>query len=404
MKSIRALSAFVLFLVWANLGAQNIYKGYIFDSVSQKPIENAEIIVDSTFSTSSDASGFFTFFSKRNIVSVEVRHLSYTPARMKMAKNSVNTIHLSPSAINLAEFALTIKKPEEVMPGKKYQILDYEFDNNHILMLALENQSIFTPVLLLANLDGDTLFRLKVSNPTGLCKNYNGDVYYLTKKAALKICTDNNRIQLRDPMTIDEFNLENQAIVSKDEERYYLKSYAYKNQQVNYFSYNENEDKLDLFRSVCNDEVLANEKFGPYFKGKEEDLRFQELIILRPIFAPLVKCHDTLLIFNFVDSKLEKYSKETEMLSKTSIDFQKSKALVNEIYIDNISQQIYFLFRKNGISQLKEISKTDGHIIKTVKIPDFVYVENIKINNGIVYFLYKEKTNQEFKKLFAYHI
>lgn len=404
MKSNRTLFVLVLFFVLIKSNAQNNFKGYVYDSISSKAVENAEIIVDSAFSTSTDAKGFFTFFSKKNIASIEIRHLSYVPKKMKLEKNSIKTIHLNPSAINLAEFVLTIKKPEEVMPGKKYQILDYEFDKKNIIMLALENQSIFAPVLLLANLNGDTLYRTKVSNPIGLCKNYNGDVYYLTKKSAIKISTDNDKIKLTDPMTIDEFTLENEAIVTKDEDQYYLKSYAYKNQQINYYSYNENEDKLNLFRSLCNEDVLANEKFGPYFKGKEEDLRFQELIILRPIFAPLVKCHDTLLIFNFVDSRLEKYSKETEMLSKTNIDFQKSNALVKEIYVDNITQQIYFLFRKNGISQLKEISKTDGHIIKTVKIPDYVYVENIKINNGIVYFLYKEKTDQEYKKLFAYRI
>jgi len=62
--------------------------------------------------------------------------------------------------------------------------------------------------------------------------------------------------------------------------------------------------------------------------------------------------------------------------------------------------KVYTRFRQDGITSLREIDLKSGALINNITIPEFVHIENIRINNNIIYFLYKEKINQEYKQLY----
>jgi len=73
-------------------------------------------------------------------------------------------------------------------------------------------------------------------------------------------------------------------------------------------------------------------------------------------------------------------------------------------YADEITGKAYSLFKINGISKLCEISLETGEIINENIIPNFKYIENIKVRNGFVYFLYRINSPLELMKLYKMEI
>lgn len=380
-----------------------LIKGYVLDSVTNEAVVNAEIVVsgygDKGFT---DEKGFFSFKSATRECTVEIHGISYNPKKIYVNSASGFTkIFVSSKSYNLSPVEITVNKPNDMLPGIRYHIMDFEFVGNYIVILAYERQSVFLPKLLLINQKGDTLCTVEVHKPLKLCKDYDGKIYYVSKTESYEIILDSNVIKLCNSVCNEDFERINKTIIEHYGNNYYLKQYQCNNQILNYYNYDEVNDELNCFRSISDEDNIQRNRWGAYFDGKEEDLRFQQLIINHALNVPFFKLHDTIFLLNFLQSKLEKYSVLSDTLAEINIDFHNDKSFTNDLFIDKIQSKVYTLFIKNGISQIKQISTVDGDIIQTIEIPDFVFIEKIKINDGKIYFLYKTKDLSEYKKLYC---
>lgn len=380
-----------------------LIKGYVLDSVTNEAVVNAEIVVsgygDKGFT---DEKGFFSVKSATRECTVEIHGISYNPQKIYVNSASGFTkIFVSSKSYNLSPVEITVNKPNDMLPGIRYHIMDFEFVGNYIVILAYERQSVFLPKLLLINQKGDTLCAVEVHKPLKLCKDYDGKIYYVSKTESYEIILDSNVIKLCNSVCNEDFERINKTIIEHYGNNYYLKQYQCNNQILNYYNYDEVNDELNCFRSISDEDNIQRNRWGAYFDGKEEDLRFQQLIINHALNVPFFKLHDTIFLLNFLQSKLEKYSVLSDTLAEINIDFHNDKSFTNDLFIDKIQSKVYTLFIKNGISQIKQISTVDGDIIQTIEIPDFVFIEKIKINDGKIYFLYKTKDLSEYKKLYC---
>ncbi|HNZ42693.1 MAG TPA: hypothetical protein PLI16_05335 [Bacteroidales bacterium] len=408
----RSLTIVIAILILAHcyVPGQEVFtiKGYVVDSLTLLPVENAEIVTEGfTLKTSPDKNGFFSFVSPVSECWIEVSCLSYNTKKCKVSGKALSEIRISPKSYDLPSVEIRERKPLDLMPGMSYQVMDYEFAGENIILLAYERQSIFLPKLLLINRQGDTLDVLTVSRPEKLCRDFDEKVCFLTKTSCYELETGNNEISLHYQGSREDFEQINKTIVSREGSVFYLRQFLDNNQTLNYYTYQNETDQLNCFRNISDRSAINANRRGVYFDGKEEDLRFQELIINRPVFAPLFMIEDTMLLFNFLESKLEKYSVETgnpQEIGETSIALHHSKGFVNNMIIDHARHKIYGIFREKGISKLKEICPSDGTISQIFEIQDFIYIENIKINDGVVYFLYKSKDLSEYKKLYTMKI
>lgn len=398
----------ILLLTFSISKAQYYYliQGYVFDSTTKNAVTNAEIIIsESNFNAITDEKGFFSVKSPIRECNIEVHCISYNLKKIHIDNTSENVnIFVSSKSYNLSPAEITTNKPKDIMPGKRYQIMDYEFAGNDIVILAYEKQSVFSPKLLLINHNGDTLCTIDVTKPLKLCSDFDGKIFYISKTESYEINIDSNFIRLCNPISNESFDRINKTIIVHAGNNYYLKQYLCNNQILNYFNFDEVNNNLNCFRSISDEDNIRRNRWGSYFDGKEEDLRFQELIINHALNAPLFKLHDTIFLLNFLQSKLEKYSVFSDTLSEVNIDFNDDKSFTNDLFIDKIQSKVYTLFRKNGISLIKQISTVNGEIIQSIEIPDFVFIEKIKIYDGKVYFLYKTKDLTEYKKLYCMKI
>jgi len=379
--------------------------GSIFDSLTLEPVANVEVVISGfTDKAYSDEDGFFTLIVPAKSCEVELHCISYNPKKYVLNSAAPVKLYINQRSYNLSSVEISANRPKDLMPGISYQIMDYEFFGENIILLAYEKQSFLAPKLLLINNNGDTLSAVDVQKPLKLCRDFDDKVYFMSKTTSFEINADNDRITLCNPVNNEDFEKINNSIVGHDGNNYYLRQYLNNDQVLNYYNYDERNDQLGCFRTITDMETIQRNRWGAYFDGKEEDIRFQQLIMNRALYAPLVKLQDTILLFNFLQSKLEKYSLTSDTISEVTIDFHRSKSFSDDLFIDQLQSKVYTLFMKNGISQIKEISTVNGVVVQTIDIPDFVFIEKIKINNGTLYFLYKSKDLFEYKKLYTMKI
>jgi len=401
----------LLFLLIVSLGCngQNLYfiKGYIIDSLSNEPVAGAEVfILNSSEILYSDMNGFFQVPVTDTICTIEIKSISCYSKKFSFSCSADSTylFRVVRKSYELSPVDIKTNKPIDIIADIRYTVTDYEFEGDYIVLLAYKNQSMFLPKLLLVNQEGDTLNTLDVFKPHSLAKDYDGKVYFISRTSSYEIIIDNNELKLTRPQNKEDFESINNVIVGHSENNYFLKQYQYNSQILNYYNYDEVNDKLSCFRTITDEENIQRNRRGAYFDGSEADLRFQQLIMNKPVYAPLVALNDTIMLFNFLQSKLEKYTQSLDIIQEIPISFQDDRSFSKILCIDNIRSKVYSLFNKNGISQLKEINTSDGKILRTIDIPDFVFVEKIKVYDGNLYFLYKEKDMSEYKKLYKMKI
>jgi len=399
------LIAFMLAYYTGSAQAGYKIRGYIFDSLTSEPVENAEIIVSGfTKKAITDKTGFFLLTAPTPECEAELHCISYHTKKQVLSSALISIIYISHRSYNLSSVEISANKPRDLMPGISYQIMDYEFSGENIILLAYERQSLFLPKLLLINSKGDTLSAVSVSKPLRLCRDFEGKVHFMSKTTSYEINTDGNNISLCNPISNEDFERINNTIVCHDGHNYYLRQYMNNDQILNYYNYNQTLDKLDCFRTITDIETIRRNRHGVYFDGKEEDIRFQQLIMNSAVKAPLIKINDTIFLFNYLESRLEKYSITSDTLAHVDINFHRNKSFSEDLFLDNEQSKVYAMYRDKGISQVKEISTNNGAILQTIDIPDFVFIEKIKIHDGTIYFLYKSKDLSEYKKLYTMKI
>ncbi|MFH2142248.1 MAG: hypothetical protein ABIJ97_07495, partial [Bacteroidota bacterium] len=232
------------------------------------------------------------------------------------------------------------------------------------------------------------------------------NLYIVNKDSAFKINLIEKNVYYEKGLEIESFKEKLLPCVTNLNNITYLKQYYYNNQVLSYYSINSEDSLLKEFRIIADYAglrmLIDRDRFNAMGTKppSEADKRFEEMCFFDPIFAPLVKVKDKICIFNYVDSVIEIYNKYGKSVNEIPVRFHSDKTWKEEIYVDNITGKVFTLFKKNGISTIKEINMTDGKLERSIKIPNLYFIEKIKINDDCIYFLYRKNEPADLMKLY----
>jgi len=265
------------------------------------------------------------------------------------------------------------------------------------------------PLLCLLNLDGDTICTIRIKDPEELYKDCFGNNHLVTKSTAWQLFIDSNTVNFIYPSDIDKFNEVLKPVIAENNNKLFYQHYYFNNQLLQYYFYDKSVRKTEELKVIMDEKKLFllrdRERIIVGSDDPETQARFEDLAFYQPLCAPLVKINDTICIFNYVDSVIEFYSDSCRLIKETPISFHNNRFWKRGIYVDDAKGKVYALFRKNGISTLKEISLKTGGLESSIVIPEFPFIEKIKVYNDNVYFLYTEHNEMnEFKKLYKMKI
>ncbi len=416
---------FILFFMLScalSLYAQrNTYlvSGQVISSTTKLPLSRVNVQIDGTTqSTLTNDDGFFELQGKSDSLLLVFQYIGYEKKYLYItAANRLNLlVALDPKDIKLNEVTIRASPLDTVFISQRSHVLDYDFYGTNILLITFGN-TLTKAKLVLLNPLFDTLQVLSIpEKPERLFKDCLGNNHLICATHVYLIYDNSTSLQLLQPVERTEFeNVTIPCIASDSANLYFMQKSGAKeikmnyfdvethNHVVGYFSFNRVTKKQSPLLTIADEKTLAmkaeEERFssqknaaGAYRSevAKEADRLYAENAIYKEVFAPLQLIRDTIYVFDFINSRIACYSSTGTILKQVEITFHQTATWRHEIYFDEVQQKVYASFRRDGITELKEINLQTGLLGEAIRIP-FPYVGKISVHDGYVYFLYLDK-------------
>ena len=385
--------------------------GYVKNAKTNQALPQVNITVKgSNTGTISNQSGFFRLKIDHSPADVLFSSVGFSSEEISLstARNAVYHVFMSPQITELEAVTVYANKIKNLVKDEPLFVSDYEFHGDDLLLFAYRYKKVSKAELILINNDGDTITSKAVSQAERFYRDCLNNLHLITRNYAFQLFIDSNQIFMLYPTPLYEFHQNMDPLVASLDDKFFLHQYYYRNQVLQYYFFNTIDSTFHDLRVIEDVKTLRmlydNDRWGNFGYVNEFHKRFEDLFFADPIYAPLLITHDSLVILNFVDGQIEYYNNKGALLYDIPIAFQKENNWKEKVYLDEVSGKIYTLFRKNGISTLKEISLKTGKLVNSIEIPNFIFVDNIKIRDNVVYFLYKENIHQEYQQLYKMHI
>ena len=396
----RNLLLIFLTLFALNSIGQSILKGTILNEYN-RPISNVHIWVEgSTNGTISNKSGKFSIQVNSFPAKLHVSHLSYISKKVKVknAQDFKSTIKLISFVQTLPTASISNKKLVDLTENYWYDISDFEIYQDHVLLLAYQWKQKVNPWLIMLNAYGDTLWSSHIGKDGELYKDCMGNIHLVNKKAAYQLFIEEDNFQLYPAVSIADFKEQLEPCIASHEEKIYLEQYTYASQVLNYFEADISDTSYQKIATIADRKSmrwLYDDAAGHSPLRNEHEQRFESLFFYDPIYAPLIKQGDTTIIFDFVNGEIEIFDSKFKPISTVNIDFHKDIKWKEKLFVDEKNQKVYCMFRRGGFHSLHEINLWTGELSKRTDIPKFTFVGKLRIHNGNLFFLYRDRIEDQ---------
>ncbi len=433
-RIIYLLIALCFTVFFSHAQTQLLIRGVIKDQATQLPIEGVNIQLNKTNSgTSTNRQGIFELRVSEFPTILSVTHISYFGRQIIVTGNNADSliITLSSRLVTLEETEITAAT-YKVFKGSNQEIIDYDFFDTNLLVLSY-NFNKNRHELILTDNHFDTIKIKDISSykkPKQIFKDCIGNCHLLTNDSAYQVYFDNQSIYLAYPTDLNKFlnllrdclfetpthlafkgntdkkpKLEYAAIDpvdlpntrSKNEEwkhLFYLVNKKTREKTIldQIYEWKKNKDAYEQAMYSYND------PFNKMFFG--EILRFEEVAFYKPSFQTIKFLNDTIYYFNHLKSQIDIYSDDLLLLKSIKVEYHNKENWMPVIITDNFINKAYTIFTTGVMYSLSEINLQDGSVKEVTKIKK-LFPQKIKINNGHLYFLYKDMNNDwGIKKLY----
>jgi len=170
--------------------------------------------------------------------------------------NKEVVIKMEPKVTMLNEVEIGAEKIINLIHEKPLYLIDYEFFENNILLIAYEEMKISKGILILMDYHGDTICRRGFDNPKKLYKDCLDMVHVFDQEKAYQIYYDGKTLDLLYPVGIDTFLLVMDHCVDKFGQKLFFKNYSLKNQQLVYSYFDSNDSSFHTFTESKNEALI----------------------------------------------------------------------------------------------------------------------------------------------------
>lgn len=407
------------FIFFPNLiFAQIFITGNVKD-INQKNLSGVNILIEnSAEGTYSDGDG--NYFLKCNLPGTFVLRFSYVGFKEKKIKISqfkqgdtlVNNIKLNNIYTILPTFNVSsFTQPDTVFASVTYNISDFEFFKDKLILLAYENKPGKETQVILTDENSNLIDKKKSPFDTEeLFNDFNGNINLVSGDAVSRILIRGNEISFL-PVNFSDFSDHIKPCVEKLGEKIFFSDYYFGYPEFNYYSYSIPSEKTSLIKKVIDKPLMQEYRYQYYFLTPTEKLKarrlaseyhtdkhimaaaltgFQKSFYYSPLYAPLFLINDSIFIFDHYEDKLFVFDEFSQTINSVSILYHKNPVehWEKKMVMDETNKKIYSLYKKNGYYYLKRIDLKSGEVISSFKL-FYKYAEKIKIKNDYVYYIYR---------------
>lgn len=438
LSSFLSLLLFVFLVSFATSGQDHIViKGKVVNE-NGTPVKNASVQID-IHNARTNAAGFFIIKNGNFPAQITVKGNLYSPFTdillfpEKWKDTMMVYVVLSPKETQLEEVTVNANSKFWVYPRKQANVLDFkvEADGNIVLCCSDEHRYYLRHL----NEMGDKVYETSIrKHPKQIRRDctgklhlvYSDSIYetsligqsvgifspipYYKAIGLLDNCSysDDTSIVIRTYMNQQQY-LEYQLITKKthSSKLLYVSQDRQKSRQLKDY---ERETRLTVKEVVKETTANHSEKLSndDYDLKKARDRwsthQFYDLILLKPIYAPLFELNDSLIIFDHPNDSAIVFTKSGVRVRSFPISYQYFRGWKSEL-IPNIEKTaIYARFERDGITSLRKINLTTGKTEEVVKISEHIYPEHIQIRKDFIYYVYKDYLDLSMHYIFKQHL
>ncbi|MEN8927825.1 MAG: carboxypeptidase-like regulatory domain-containing protein [Flavobacteriales bacterium] len=363
-------------------------------------------------------------------VELVISHVSYEQKRILINKsilrptiNNELNLDIALDYKTLKQYIVTGKaKPDTVFGSEITSVYDYEFVGENMVLLSYRKSLKKNAFLQLTSRRNKLISTYKTPpNAKRLFKDFEGKLYLITKTKVFLISVVKNEFRLR-PIDKVPFYKLTTRIIDTCNSRFIYSDFSDAYPAFNYYAqlptdtvakklhHVENNFMMDLYRAEYK-YAPAKQKLWAFRKelktGIDKEIwigatNFTQSLYYEPLYAPLFVNNDTILIFDHYSDQLLKINSSFEKLDSVPISYHKDKEKKNweqPILKDKEEKKLYGLFLKHGYYYLKPIDLHDGTTSISFKL-NYRYAENVKVENGYAYYIYRPYESSQKKYLY----
>ncbi len=397
------------------------------------PIQYANILDSiSHHGTTTDINGQFAIEIQNLPTKIIITHIGFETKTYNVEKkhhdlNDILTIKLNNKIVGLKEIEINSQKTKLAYNNKKAWVIDYELLENEIFLITTESNQ---KKLIVLDINHDTIAQKNISrNNLSLFKDCFDNILLINKDSVSQVHNIDGDVKLLFPHTITDFRYKLKPIQVATKEHYIYSRYSNFNQTIIYYLFNikigeekilseisdEKQYEVNNSYSVQTKNFIANShlRMGDIsdpgilgeFRDQYTDYTFFKKILSNPIYNPLKLINNNLFLFAFNEDKIYQFDTDGVFIKIIPINFHKTKGWDNEIIVDISLDKCYSKFITNGIVTLREIDLVTGKAKKSIRIDNYTFPENLRINKSRIYFMSSNNSDLYYlnKRYLYYH-
>lgn len=418
MGFIKVFSVCLLLTVCSELPAQNRkyqISGVVVDSLSGQPMPGVSIrVVGVPGGGVTNLAGEFTMLLQRLPSNLYFSYVGYSIGSYLATKSGEKGIRivLLPETRQIGEVTVSGQKITKVMKGDTLNVIEYEIDGDRIIAYASPYKNTGDLRIYLTTLTGENLDDIKVSQggkaikhpekmdpeTEFLIRDYTGQVNFLDKNCAHEVRHEFDRLTFGFDTPYADFIGRVMPIKCEMAGQMVFQVSTLLENLTWFFG------RGNLWGKPLK---IVKDKFGDrrYIHGN------------KCVSAPIFRKGNELYIFDFFSGHIEIFNLGMITANMVPIDFQYKEVTEGLVFhykdVDtyNFTQTIlfdevrgrayaFFKMRDSGRQSLREVNLETGKIIRTIDIPDFSNISNIRVYDNAVYFLYDTRVYPYYRLLY----
>lgn len=388
--------------------------GKVLDAETKLPLGNVSISMKGTLSgTLSDSAGTFDLQASGNSAVLNFSMLGYDKKSVKVTKDTKDglRVELSRKTDLLGEVVISAGPVQVVSKSRRYQVLDYDFYDDHVLMITYVDPDKSKLVLLGGK--NDTLgFRKIPGEPNSLFRDCMGNLHVACKDSIYQAFYNGSTLSLLPAKSISDFEKILLPCVGQDSTGFYLvEKYGggrmidvgigallrANDLALSYTRIDKKNRQRQRFVMIADEHKMIMSQDEIAFEARKEavglktfgDRLFAEKFLFTEIYAPLFNIKGNIYVFDYVNGNIRHFDKSLQLAENIPVTYHKTLSFQEDMEVDAVSGKTFALFESGGFSELKEIDLQSGEVSNSYRIP-FPFTTHLKVYKGYVYFIRKE--------------
>lgn len=429
-RQMRLLLYILSFLFLAQVQSQTLtLRGYVFSEENQLPLTQVHVqLYNSTRFCQTNTKGYFECtVPVQPSYKLVFTHLGFTSQTKQFRLNDTGLIRITmkENPFLLPGVDVNAKVLPETLVGKPdYSILDFDFYEDHFILLTTGKRSGEKYQLKLSDYTGKIIYSTEIpeyaGTPQQFFRDYTGGNILICKDTLFKVDVMANTLYLWH-LHSRQFQEQVKPIKDSSNGQFYFSNEWPDFPLFNYYTLKNGDSVSRKLKTITDTELmklynleyeylpprqkLEARRLASYYNTDKTVIAalmsgFTKSMFYSPLYAPLFTINDTICILDHHSNFLFHFNTDGTLTDSVAIAYHHPKRWQDwkrDVLKDETENKLYARFSRDGRQYLKQIDAHTGQINGIYKLQHHS-AERIKIKTGYVYYVYRpfESTQEKF--------